>query len=71
LFPSHLKDYIAEDNLVMVVDTLVDLLDSRALGFFVASGSGNATQAVKTANAMPGRIAFYMANFLVRVRSSE
>ena len=33
LLPEFLDDYVAEDNLVRVIDVFVDELDLRALGF--------------------------------------
>jgi transposase len=33
LFPSHLEDFVAEDNPVRAVDAFVEMLDLRALGF--------------------------------------
>jgi hypothetical protein len=33
LFPSHLEDFVAEDNPVRAVDAFVEVLDLRALGF--------------------------------------
>jgi hypothetical protein len=33
VFPEFLDDYVAEDNLVRVIDVFVHELDLRALGF--------------------------------------
>jgi transposase len=33
LFPTHLEDFVAEDNPVRAVDAFVEMLDLRALGF--------------------------------------
>lgn len=33
LFPSHLEDFVGEDNPVRAVDAFVEMLDLRALGF--------------------------------------
>lgn len=33
LLPSHLEDFVAEDNPVRAVDAFVEMLDLRALGF--------------------------------------
>jgi transposase len=39
LFPSHLEDFVAEDNPVRAVDAFVEMLDLRTLGFVAVDPS--------------------------------
>jgi transposase len=33
LFPEHLDDYVAEDNIVRIVEAFIEALDLKRLGF--------------------------------------
>lgn len=67
LFPTHLEDFIADDNPVRVIDAFVDMLDLRALGF-----SSVDPRATGRPSYHPGvLLKLYIYGYLSRISSSR
>jgi len=67
LFPVHLDDYVAEDNIVRVVDAFIEALDLHALGFTGAQPSRTGRPAYHPAVLL----GIYIYGYLNRIQSSR
>lgn len=68
LLPACIEDYVGADNVVRAIDTYVDSLDLKALGFRHASGGRTAGQPSFHPGAM---LKLYLFSYLNRVTSSR
>jgi transposase len=68
LLPPQLEDYVTEDNPVRAIDTYIDSLDVKKLGFKNAAGELTAGQPAYPPKAL---LKLYMYGYLHRVRSSR
>jgi len=66
LFPQQLDDYVAEDNIVRVVDAFVEALDLFALGFSGAEPSRTGRPSYHPAVLL----GIYIYGYLNRIQSS-
>ena len=67
LLPEFLDDYVAEDNLVRVIDVFVDELDLRALGFEGVDPEATGRPAYHPATLLK----IYLYGYLNRIQSSR
>ena len=67
LLPDFLDAYVAEDNLVRVIDVFVDALDLRALGFEGAVPEPTGRPAYHPATLLK----IYLYGYLNRIQSSR
>src|SRR6516162_9518869 len=67
LLPEFLDDYVAEDNLVRVIDVFVDELDLRALGFEGVVPEATGRPAYRPATLLK----IYLYGYLNRIQSSR
>jgi transposase len=67
LFPEQLDDYVAEDNIVRVVDAFIEALDLHALGFAGAEPSRTGRPAYHPAVLL----GIYIYGYLNRIQSSR
>lgn len=67
LFPEQLDDYVAEDNIVRVVDAFIEALDLHALGFTGAEPSRTGRPSYHPAVLL----GIYIYGYLNRIQSSR
>jgi transposase len=67
LFPEHLDDYVAEDNIVRIVEAFIEALDLKALGFAGAEPARTGRPSYHPAVLL----GIYIYGYLNRIQSSR